>query len=108
MKYQIPLFDLNFDRKEEHAVVEVLRSRWISTGPITVSFENKFAEMMKINHAIALSSCTASLHLALLLASIRPRDEVFIIYICCYSKFYPLHECNTNICRCYKLPKSNY
>jgi len=43
MNYKIPLFDLNFDEKEENAVLEVLRTKWISTGPKTAEFEQKFA-----------------------------------------------------------------
>jgi dTDP-4-amino-4,6-dideoxygalactose transaminase len=43
MGYTIPLFDLNFDHQEEQAVMEVLRSKWISTGPKTIEFENLFA-----------------------------------------------------------------
>ena len=65
MNYKIPLFDLNFDEKEENAVLEVLRTKWISTGPKTAEFEQKFAQMLNVNHAIALSNCTVALHLAL-------------------------------------------
>ena len=41
--YKIPLFDLNFDEKEEQAVIDVLRSKWISTGPKCEEFEHKFS-----------------------------------------------------------------
>jgi dTDP-4-amino-4,6-dideoxygalactose transaminase len=76
MEYKIPLFDLNFDEKEEQAVLETLRSKWISTGPKTAEFENRFKNMLQVNHAVALTNCTVSLHLALKLADIMPRDEV--------------------------------
>ncbi len=76
MVYKISLFDLNFDQKEEEAVMEVIKSKWISTGPKTAAFEERFAGMLKANHAIALSNCTVSLHLALLLAGVKPGDEV--------------------------------
>jgi dTDP-4-amino-4,6-dideoxygalactose transaminase len=76
MEYKIPLFDLNFDQTEEDIVVRTLRSKWISTGPKTVEFENKFAEMLKVNHALAITNCTASLHLALILIGIKPGDEI--------------------------------
>jgi dTDP-4-amino-4,6-dideoxygalactose transaminase len=76
MEYKIPLFDLNFDHNEEEAVIRTMRSKWISTGPVSASFEKQFAEMLQVNHAVALANCTVSLHLALLLIGIKPGDEV--------------------------------
>ena len=76
MEYKIPLFDLNFDESEEKAVIATLRSKWISTGPKTTEFENKFSEMLNVNHSLALSNCTVSLHLAMLLAEVGEGDEV--------------------------------
>src|SRR5665647_2446110 len=76
MEYKIPLFELNFDKAEEDAVIKTLRSKWISTGPMTATFERKFAEMLQVNHAVALANCTVSLHLALLLTGIKPGDEI--------------------------------
>jgi len=76
MNYKIPLFDLNFDENEEKAIIETLKSKWISTGPKTAAFEKRFAEMLNINHAVALSNCTVSLHLALKLAGVKACDEV--------------------------------
>jgi len=48
MDYKIPLFDLNFDETEENAVLETIRSGWISTGPKTAEFESKL-DLFKIN-----------------------------------------------------------
>lgn len=76
MRYKIPLFDLNFDEKEELAAVETIKSKWISTGPKTAAFEQKFAQMLAVDHAIALSNCTVALHLALKLTGIQSGDEV--------------------------------
>jgi len=76
MTYKIPLFDLNFDEKEEQAVLDVLKSKWISTGPKSAEFENKFATMLNANHALSTSNCTVSLHMALKLAGIQAGDEV--------------------------------
>lgn len=76
MEYKIPLFDLNFDEQEERAVLETIQSKWISTGPKTAEFEQMFAEMLHVKHAVALSNCTVSLHLALKLAGVEPGDEV--------------------------------
>lgn len=74
--YKIPLFDLNFDEKEEKAILDVLRSKWISTGPKTAEFENKFAEMLRVKHAVALANCTVALHLAFKLVGVQEGDEV--------------------------------
>jgi dTDP-4-amino-4,6-dideoxygalactose transaminase len=76
MEFKIPLFDLNFDRDEEDAVIRTIRSKWISTGPRTTEFENKFAEMLEVKHALAMANCTASLHLSLILIGIKPGDEI--------------------------------
>ncbi|MFW5879267.1 MAG: DegT/DnrJ/EryC1/StrS family aminotransferase [bacterium] len=76
MNYNIPLFDLNFDEKEEQAVLDVLRSKWISTGPKTAEFESMFAQMLNVKHAVALSNCTVALHLAMKLLEIGDGDEV--------------------------------
>ena len=76
MDYKILLFDLNFDQAEEDAVVETVRSKWISTGPKNAELERKFAEMTGAKHAVALTNCTVALHMALLLNDIKPGDEV--------------------------------
>jgi dTDP-4-amino-4,6-dideoxygalactose transaminase len=78
MLYRIPLFDLNFGTQEEQAVLEVLRDRWISMGPRTELFERRFGELLGTSQAIAVSSCTAGLHLALRVLGIGPGDEVIV------------------------------
>ena len=57
-------------------VVATLKSGWLSTGPRVAAFERAFAEYTGAEHAIALSSCTAALHLSLLAARIGAGDEV--------------------------------
>jgi len=76
MNYTIPLFDLNFDEAEEKAVLETIRSKWISTGPKTIEFENKFAELLGVKYVVAVSNCTVALHLAMILTGINEGDEV--------------------------------
>jgi dTDP-4-amino-4,6-dideoxygalactose transaminase len=76
MSYRIPLFDINFDEIEENAVLECVRSKWISTGPRTAEFEQIFSTMMNGVHSVALANCTVALHLALILISISEGDEV--------------------------------
>jgi len=57
-------------------VVECLRSRWISTGPRVASFEKTFVDYIGTRHSVALSSCSAALHLSMLAAGISRGDEV--------------------------------
>lgn len=75
---KIPLFDLNFGQEEEIAAVETIRSKWISMGPRTNLFEKRFAAMHKSKHAIAVTNCTAALHLSLRILGVRPGDEVIV------------------------------
>jgi dTDP-4-amino-4,6-dideoxygalactose transaminase len=66
-------------RIEEEDIAEVvatLRSGWIGMGPRTLQFEREFAAYVGAKHAIAVNSCTAALHLALIAAGVGPGDEV--------------------------------
>ena len=62
---EVPFFRPSIGDAEVAAVVECLRSGWLTTGPRTKEFERSFAEAVGARHAIALNSCTAALHLAL-------------------------------------------
>ncbi len=64
------------DDAEIEAVSQVLASKWISTGTRTREFERAFAEYLGVKHAIAVSSCTAALHLSLVVAEVGNGDEV--------------------------------
>ena len=57
-------------------VVATLRGGWIGTGPRVARFEAAIAAYKGSPHAVALNSCTAALHLALLAAGVGPGDEV--------------------------------
>jgi dTDP-4-amino-4,6-dideoxygalactose transaminase len=75
---ELPLFDLRVEEQDLQAVAETLRSGWLTLGPRTVAFEEAFAAQLGARHAIALSSCTAALHLAYLAAGVGPGDEVIV------------------------------
>jgi len=57
------------------AVVEVLRSDWLTTGPKVAEFENAFAERVGTAHAVSFTSGTAALHAAAFAAGLKPGDE---------------------------------
>ncbi len=78
MNWKIPLFDLDYNQKEINAVLKVLRRRWLTMGERVEEFENKFAEFLKTRYAVALSSGTAALHLALKSLGIKEGDEVLV------------------------------
>jgi perosamine synthetase len=67
-----------FDDAEEKAIQEVVRSGWLVQGPRVAEFERIFKDFIGVNHALATTSCTTALHLALLAAGIEPGDEVLI------------------------------
>jgi dTDP-4-amino-4,6-dideoxygalactose transaminase len=74
----LPFFRLDLGREEEEAVLAVLRSGWLTTGPQCERFEAAFASYTEARHAIATSSCTTGLHLILHAAGVGPGDEVLV------------------------------
>lgn len=72
----LPCFLPTIEQEEIDEVIDTLKSNWITTGPKTHQFEEMFREYVGCKHAIALNSCTAGLHLALVAAGIGEGDEV--------------------------------
>lgn len=72
----VPFFRPDIGDEEIAAVVETLRSGWLTIGPRTEEFERAFAQATGAPHAVAVSSCTAALHLALDALGLRAGDEV--------------------------------
>ncbi len=72
----LPFAQPDIGQAEIDEVVDTLRSGWLTNGPKTKAFEQAFRERTNTEHAVALSSCTAGLHLALLATGIGPGDEV--------------------------------
>ena len=63
-------------KKEISAVLKVIKSKWIGSGPVTQVFEKKFKNYKKSKYCLALNSCTAGLHLSLKALDIQQDDEV--------------------------------
>ncbi len=72
----IPVARPSIGEEEEQAVVAALRSGWVSQGPKVAAFEREFAEYVGARNAVAVTSCTTALHLALLGAGVGTGDEV--------------------------------
>lgn len=77
--WKVQLFELDYDEREEQAVLDVLRSRWITMGEKTLEFELRFAQFLGLESGcLAVSSATAALHMALMALDIGEGDEVIV------------------------------
>ncbi|MEU6819423.1 DegT/DnrJ/EryC1/StrS aminotransferase family protein [Streptomyces atriruber] len=76
--FDIALYRPQIGQAEIEAVTQVLRSGWLSSGPVTEDFEGKYAAALGVGSAVAVSSGTAALHLAVLSLGLGPGDEVVL------------------------------
>jgi dTDP-4-amino-4,6-dideoxygalactose transaminase len=76
--WRIPLTDIAMPEQDVEAVLDCLRSGWLTMGPRTKAFEQALADYVGIAHVATVSSGTAALHLACLAAGIGPGDEVIV------------------------------
>lgn len=74
----IPVMLPLLGEEEARAATEAIRSGWVAQGPRVARFERDFAVRMGAAHGVAVSSCTAALHLALVSDGIGPGDEVVV------------------------------
>lgn len=74
----IPITTPFFDEKELQKVKECLESGWVTQGPMVQQFENEFKKVHECEYAVAVSSCTAALHLTMLALGIKHGDEVIV------------------------------
>ena len=75
----IPVAKPLMDETEVQAAGRAIRSGWVTQGPEVAAFEREFAAFVGAPHACAVSSGTTALHLALLVAGVRPGDEVITV-----------------------------
>ncbi|MEY4581772.1 MAG: hypothetical protein RL701_6475, partial [Pseudomonadota bacterium] len=64
------------EQQDIDGVVRTLESGWLGTGPRVAEFEQSFAELAEAKYAVAVSSCTAALHLSMVASGVGPGDEV--------------------------------
>lgn len=74
----LPYGRQQIDEADIEAVVNVLKSDWLTTGPTVSAFEESFAQIVRAKHVIAVSNGTAALHAAAFAANIQPGDEVIV------------------------------
>lgn len=73
---KVLFFRHNIDEQDIARVCEVLRSNWLSTGPVTAEFEAALAAYVRAKYALGVMSCTAAIHLALEALGVGDGDEV--------------------------------
>ena len=78
MEWRVPLADVKLGIEEETAVLEVLRSGWLTMGEVTQAFEQELAAFVGAKHAFAVNNATAALHLACLAVGVGEGDEVIV------------------------------
>ena len=76
MKNYIAFGEPAISFQEIKAVVKVIKSKWIGSGPVTQRFEKEFKQYKKSKYCLSINSCTAGLHLSLMAMNIKPGDEV--------------------------------
>lgn len=77
-KLQVPFHRAAVGEEEVRAASEIIRSGWLTMGPKTFEFEKEFAKYVGAQHAVAVSTGTAALHLALEAAGVQAGDEVLL------------------------------
>lgn len=73
---KIEFYRHNLEESDIESVSRVLKSVFLTTGPVTAEFETKFASYTGLKQTVAVSSCTAAIHLSLLALGIGSGDEV--------------------------------
>src|SRR5438067_1194029 len=77
-KRVIPIASPSMGEEEWLAVKEPIEKGWLTQGPKVKEFEDLFARMHNVKHALAVSNCTTALHLALLACGVGKGDEVIV------------------------------
>ncbi|MEN6411844.1 MAG: DegT/DnrJ/EryC1/StrS family aminotransferase, partial [Veillonellales bacterium] len=79
IQWKVQLFKLNYDQREYDAVMDTLKSGWITMGQRTLDFEEAYAtELGEGSKCLAVANGTAALHIAVLACGVRPGDEVIV------------------------------
>ena len=75
---QIPFHKTHTTDEEINAAIDAIKSGWLTMGPKTVEFENKFKDFISTSHCVSMNSATAALHLALKAIGLQRYDEVIL------------------------------
>lgn len=89
----IPVLRPSFGEAEEKAVAEVLRSGWVGLGPKVEEFEHKFAASLGVKYAVATSSCTTALQIALQISDVGEGGYVPVPSLTFVSSAHAIRYC---------------
>lgn len=93
MSWRLPLADVKLSDEVIEAGLDALRSGWLTMGPRTQDLEREFAAAVGAEHAVAASSGTAGIHLAMLAAKIEAGDEVIVPAVGFVADAHAAHWC---------------
>jgi dTDP-4-amino-4,6-dideoxygalactose transaminase len=100
MTWRVPLVEIAVTDEDVDAVLDCLRSGWLTMGPRTQAFEEALAERVGVKHAIACSSGTAALHLACVAAGVGPGDEVIVPALTFVASAHAPRCCGADVVLC--------
>src|SRR4051794_31852502 len=72
----IPVFRPSYGNEELRLLSEVLQSGWVGQGPKVKQFEEKMAAFIGVKYAVAVNSCTAALHLAMMALELQGSEVI--------------------------------
>jgi perosamine synthetase len=90
----VPFLRPALNEQEIAEVVDTLRSGWLTTGPKVKKFEENFAEAVRARFTVAVNSCTAALHLAVVALGLRPGQAVLVPTMTFAATAEIVHYCN--------------
>jgi perosamine synthetase len=93
MAWRVPVARPEFDEAEAGAVLEVMRSGWVTQGDVVRAFEAEFASYCGARFAIATNTGTGALHTVLLTLGVAPGDEVITTPLSCIASANPILFC---------------
>ncbi|MDP9100540.1 MAG: aminotransferase class I/II-fold pyridoxal phosphate-dependent enzyme [Actinomycetota bacterium] len=98
MSARIPLSEPTFGTEEEELLLQAVRSGYVSSvGPLVGAFEEEFAAAVGSRYAVACSSGTAALHLALLAVGVQPGDDVLVSDLTFIASANPARYCRAEV-----------
>ena len=105
IEWKVPLADIELGEEEIEAVTSVLRSNWLSMGPVAAEFERRFAEYLGVKYTFAVANGTAALHLAHLSLGVGLGDKIIcpsLTFVAtanaiCYTKATPVFADITSV-----------
>ena len=77
MNKKIPYSRQNISKEDINSVIKVLKSEYLTTGPLVKKFENKISKFVKSNHCVSTNSATSALHIACKAIGLKPGDYLW-------------------------------